>query len=137
MRAAERRERILELLHNAEAPISGSALAQMMGVSRQIIVQDITLLRTGLGIDILSTYQGYVIPRQQVVCSRVYKVRHSTDRTEEELWNLRRLEHRRWNAYMRSEGYTYAPVRNDLAKVHHCLVPFDDLPLKEQVKDDD
>ena len=85
MRAAERRERILELLHNAEAPISGSALAQMMGVSRQIIVQDITLLRTGLGIDILSTYQGYVIPRQQVVCSRVYKVRHSTDRTEEEL----------------------------------------------------
>jgi len=60
-----------------------------------------------------------------------------SDRTEEELWNLRRLEHRRWNAYMRSEGYTYAPVRNDLAKVHHCLVPFDDLPLKEQVKDDD
>ena len=81
MRAAERRERILDLLRNAENPVSGSALAKIMGVSRQIIVQDITLLRTGLGVDIVSTYQGYVIPRQKIVCSRVFKVRHSSDRT--------------------------------------------------------
>ncbi len=64
------------------------------------------------------------------------------DRTEEELWALRRLEHRRWNAYMRSEGYVYGGTveksgRNDLAKKHNCLVPFDMLPLKEQEKDDD
>lgn len=64
------------------------------------------------------------------------------DRTEEELWNLRILEHRRWNAYMRSEGYVYGGTvdksgRNDLAKTHNCLVPFDELPLAEQEKDDD
>ncbi|MBQ8747181.1 MAG: hypothetical protein IJZ08_04855 [Clostridia bacterium] len=59
------------------------------------------------------------------------------ERTEEELWNLRRLEHRRWNAYMRSEGYSYAPKRYDLAKVHHCLVPFDELSPEDQAKDDD
>ena len=85
MRAAERREKILGILRNAEYPISGSELAKTMGVSRQIIVQDITLLRTGFGVEIVSTYQGYVIPRKQQICSRVFKVRHSSERTEEEL----------------------------------------------------
>lgn len=50
--------------------------------------------------------------------------------------NLRRLEHRRWNAYMRSEGYTHGK-RNDLAKTHHCLVPFDELSEGDKQKDDD
>ena len=64
------------------------------------------------------------------------------ERTEEELWNLRILEHCRWNAFMRSEGYVYSgsidkSSRNDLAKTHHCLVPFKELPLDEQIKDDD
>ncbi len=65
-----------------------------------------------------------------------------SQRTDEELWNIRVLEHCRWNAYMRSEGYVYSgsldpSTRNDLAKKHHCLVPFEQLPLKEQEKDDD
>lgn len=58
-------------------------------------------------------------------------------RSEQEKWALRELEHRRWNAYMRSEGFVYAKERNNLAKTHHCLVPFDELSLKEQEKDDD
>lgn len=58
-------------------------------------------------------------------------------RTEEEKLNLRMLEHRRWNAYMRSEGYSYAPVRNDLAKRHNCLVPFSFLSEEDKMKDDD
>ncbi len=33
------------------------------------------------------------------------------------------LEHRRWNAYMRSEGFTYARVKKDIElKLHPCLV---------------
>ena len=64
------------------------------------------------------------------------------ERTEKELWAIRKLEHCRWNAYMRSEGYCYGGTvekegRNDLAKLHNCLVPFNELPLKEQEKDDD
>lgn len=63
------------------------------------------------------------------------------DRTEQELWAIRILEHCRWNAYMRSEGYVYGGTvessgRYDLAKTHNCLIPFADLPLKEQEKDD-
>ncbi|MBQ8894762.1 MAG: hypothetical protein IJ043_10205 [Clostridia bacterium] len=58
-------------------------------------------------------------------------------RGEKELWALRRLEHRRWNAYMRAEGFVYAPERNNLAKTHHCLVTFDLLSEKDKMKDDD
>lgn len=59
------------------------------------------------------------------------------ERSERDLWALRRMEHRRWNAYMRAEGYVYAPVRNNLAKTHHCLVTFDLLSEKDKMKDDD
>ena len=46
------------------------------------------------------------------------------------------LEHRRWNAYMRSEGYRYAKTTNRLAKLHSDLVPFDQLADGEKEKDD-
>ncbi len=54
---------------------------------------------------------------------------------------LRLIEHRRWNAYMRAEGYCYSgsrskESRNDLAKIHPDLVPFDMLTEKEKEKDD-
>lgn len=65
-----------------------------------------------------------------------------TERNPEDRQALRVLEHRRWNAYMRSEGYVYGGTiepegRYDLAKQHNCLVTFEDLPEKEQKKDDD
>lgn len=53
---------------------------------------------------------------------------------------LIRLEKRRWNAYMRTDGYSFSgsldrASRNDLAKLHNLLVPFDMLPVAEQAKD--
>ena len=41
MNAAQRREKILQQLHGASAPISASALAAKLGVSRQIVVGDV------------------------------------------------------------------------------------------------
>ncbi|MBQ8439539.1 MAG: hypothetical protein IJX19_02645 [Clostridia bacterium] len=51
------------------------------------------------------------------------------------------LEHKRWNAYMRSEGYCFSgskdeSSRNDLAKLHHNLVPFENLDTKRDVPKD-
>ena len=41
-----RRQEIIHLLKENTQPLSGSALAKQLGVSRQVIVQDIALLRT-------------------------------------------------------------------------------------------
>lgn len=62
------------------------------------------------------------------------------DLTDEERDIIQRLEHRRWSAYMRSEGYIYSgstdkSTRNDLGKMHHDLVHFDDLSAEEKAKD--
>ena len=53
---------------------------------------------------------------------------------------IEHLEHRRWNAYMRSEGYIYSgshdkASRKDLAKMHHDLVEFEALTDEEKRKD--
>lgn len=83
MKVAERRKAIVNLLLSAKEPISGSELAQKFGISRQIIVQDITVLK-GTGYEILSTSQGYIMQKSPLA-ERVFKVRHTTEQTEEEL----------------------------------------------------
>ena len=45
MEAASRRQAILDRLRTADRPVSASALAAGLNVSRQIIVGDIALLR--------------------------------------------------------------------------------------------
>ena len=45
MEGDERRQFILKLLAGSESPLSGTEIAGKCGVSRQIIVQDIALLR--------------------------------------------------------------------------------------------
>lgn len=83
MKADERRKAIVNLLASGQKAISGSALSEEFGVSRQIIVQDITILR-GAGYDILSTHNGYII-QQTPLKERVFKVHHTTEQTEDEL----------------------------------------------------
>ena len=55
-----RREKIIEIMSNQKEPVSGSDLAKKFGVSRQVIVQDIALLRA-TNKNILSTNKGYVL----------------------------------------------------------------------------
>lgn len=83
MKAAERRKAIVNLLLSSKEPVSGSALAQKFNVSRQTVVQDVTVLK-GTGYDILSTSQGYVIRKTPLV-ERVFKLKHTTEQTEDEL----------------------------------------------------
>lgn len=54
----------------------------------------------------------------------------------DEIRRLRCLEHRRWNAYMRAEGYVYGNLRNDIAKTHPNLISFYDLDTITQEKDE-
>lgn len=60
MNGEERRIAIVDRLQQVNKPVKGTALAQGFGVSRQIIVQDIAILRAQ-GTEIIATPQGYVL----------------------------------------------------------------------------
>ncbi|MDE6293649.1 MAG: hypothetical protein K2L88_03395, partial [Clostridiales bacterium] len=48
---------------------------------------------------------------------------------------LAEYEHKRWSAYMRSEGYVYGTEKDDIAKTHYDLKPYKKLSKSEQDKD--
>ena len=83
MKVTERRKTIVNLLSASKTPISGGELSKQFNVSRQIIVQDITVLK-GLGYEIFSTHHGYVLQKSPLV-ERVFKLKHTTEQTEDEL----------------------------------------------------
>ena len=64
MDAKTRRKEILNIIKYNMEPVSGSALAKKLNVSRQVIVQDIALLRAENN-DIISTHKGYINKRRK------------------------------------------------------------------------
>lgn len=82
-----RRQAIIKELTQASAPLSGNTLAAKMSVSRQVIVQDIALLRTEY--PILATAQGYVlyVPAHRK-CVRAFLVKHDHQSIHEELTTI-------------------------------------------------
>lgn len=64
MNGEERRDLIIKVLEESRKPISGTELAKQFDVSRQVIVQDIALLRA-INKNILATNKGYVLFREQ------------------------------------------------------------------------
>ena len=91
MDAKQRREEIAALLRGAKGPITGSDLAKRLHVSRQLIVGDIALLRTG-GLEIYATPQGYLLPASQqgLGASRVVAAKHLGEaalREKETAWH--------------------------------------------------
>ena len=84
MNATQRRERILESLKAAQAPLSAAALAQKLSVSRQIIVGDVALLRAA-GEGITATPRGYVLERPRAGLRHTVACLHSGADMEREL----------------------------------------------------
>ena len=74
MKGEERRTKLLDILSSSNSPISGGTLSKKLDVSRQIIVQDISLLRAN-GATIFSTNKGYLLQEEKKY-SRVFKVYH-------------------------------------------------------------
>ncbi len=60
MDGESRREKLLQLLNSSEKRLTGAELAKKFQVSRQVIVQDIAILRAA-GQGIVSTPQGYMM----------------------------------------------------------------------------
>lgn len=82
MKAEKRREEILSLMGNTENPLPANVLAERFKVSRQVIVQDIAVLRAS-GYDITATNRGYVL-NTKVRATRVFKCRHTFEEIVDE-----------------------------------------------------
>lgn len=91
MNAAERRQKIEELLRAASAPLSAGAIASVFSVSRQIIVGDIAIMRAG-GLHILATPRGYILETpgagQPACFERSLACTHDKEHSADELYTV-------------------------------------------------
>ena len=86
MKAEQRRKEIVNIMMSEQKAISGGQLSEKLGVSRQIIVQDISALKAD-GYEILSTHNGYIMQTTPLY-ERVFKVFHTKEQTEDELTTI-------------------------------------------------
>lgn len=89
MEGDSRRDKIIAMLNQAPEPLSGAALAKQLKVSRQVIVQDIALLRA-YDKNILSTNKGYILyqPETKAVYKRTVSVMHTDGQMQDELYAI-------------------------------------------------
>lgn len=84
MNAPERRNEILKRLESAQKPLSATALAGALSVSRQIIVGDVALLRAS-GAEITATPRGYILSRRGIGIRYTVACVHRPEDMEREL----------------------------------------------------
>ncbi|MCD3351796.1 transcription repressor NadR [Clostridium botulinum D/C] len=85
MDSKQRREYIKKILNNSLEPKKGQEFASRLGVTRQIIVKDIAILRAS-GLNIIATPEGYIIPKNDKhLLEKIVAVCHGRDSIEEEL----------------------------------------------------
>lgn len=89
MEGDSRREKIMEMLNSSAEPLSGTALAKELKVSRQVIVQDIALLRA-YDKNILSTNKGYILYQSGGgrALKRTVAVKHTDEQMQDELYAI-------------------------------------------------
>lgn len=84
-RGEERRQELVRRLRTSGQPVLGSDLAEQFGVSRQVLVQDMAILRAA-GTDIIATPRGYLLRHAGPSAHHaVLRVQHTRDQIEDEL----------------------------------------------------
>lgn len=111
---SQRRSNIIAFLETRSAPVSGTELANLFGVSRQVIVQDIALLRAE-NRNILSTNKGYLLfhplPDKNFFKEVLY-VRHTSEQILEEMTAIVELGGRMLDVSIDHD--LYGQIRSDL-----------------------
>lgn len=109
-----RRSQILQMLKEKGPPLSGTALAKHFHVSRQVIVQDIALMRAE-NHSILSTNKGYIYRTEETENSqpkRVFFVKHNTEQVYDEFITVIELGGKIMDVAVEHE--IYGQIRVDL-----------------------
>lgn len=85
--SAKRQELILNSLKAEQRPITGSEFAKRTNVSRQVIVQDVSILKAK-NVPIIATSQGYMYikePSEKTAHRHIIACKHNPNQTEKEL----------------------------------------------------
>lgn len=86
MNAEQRRNMIIEKLESLSVPVCATSLASDFGVTRQIIVADIALLRAS-GYAIRAEHKGYLLDKSDSsVVTKKIAVKHSKENVLDELY---------------------------------------------------
>lgn len=84
MNSVERRDEIVNILHEVKVPIKGTEIAEKYNVTRQVIVRDIAILRAK-GIDIMATPDGYILNRDNNKIRKIIAVNHNESEMFDEM----------------------------------------------------
>lgn len=139
MHGSERREQIIRQIQESKAPVSGTKLASLYSVSRQVIVQDIALIRAA-GHDIISTNRGYILHESHLV-ERIFKVKHTDDQVEDELYTIVDLGGRVRNVMVNHRVYGHMEASLNINSRRNATEFIDDIrsgkstPLKNITSD--
>ena len=87
MTGEKRRSYIIEALSDATAPINATVFAEKLGVTRQIIVADIALLRAS-GHAIRAEHRGYVLDKPEQALVKKIVCKHSKEGVTDELYAI-------------------------------------------------
>lgn len=86
MTGEDRRAKIINIIESSDKPVPGAELSGLLSVSRQVIVQDIAIIRAN-GYEVMATNRGYVIHNNGEI-QRVFKVHHTENEIERELQDI-------------------------------------------------
>lgn len=111
MKGEKRRSEIIAMLSASKDPVSGSELAQKLNVSRQVIVQDIALLKAA-DYKIFSTYKGYLLDGSGER-RRVISAKHDLSQIRDELYAIVDAGGKAIDVFVRHE--MYGELRADLS----------------------
>ncbi len=85
MKSEQRRQEIKRMLEESAQPLSGKTLAEAFGVTRQVIVKDMGIIKAE-GMKIIPTARGYLLEKNtDSLKKREILVCHSSDQIEQEL----------------------------------------------------
>ncbi|MCR1935622.1 3H domain-containing protein [Clostridium tepidum] len=85
MNSIERRRSIEKILIKNDKPIKGNEIGKILGVTRQVIVKDIAILRAA-GKNIIATPEGYLMPNEnKKLVKKIIAVCHDSKDIKNEL----------------------------------------------------
>ena len=129
MTGPERRTAIINQIKTSSAPVPGKALAAQYEVSRQVIVHDI-----------ISTNRGYILHESHLV-ERIFKVKHTDDQVEDELYTIVDLGGRVRNVMVNHRVYGHMEASLNINSRRNAAEFIDDIrsgkstPLKNITSD--